>query len=438
MTESFERARTLFMLGLQAFEAGRLAEAEAQFVASLQHLPGRPSTLMNLGVVRLRMGRPAEALPLLEEAIAREPSSAEAWGHRASALAALGRPAEAVAAYEKVLEIAPGQPAALFQCASQLNALARHAEALTRLDELLALRPDDPDALYERGLTLQSLSRPVEALASYDRLVARQPKAALAWTQRGGILKDLGRLPEAAESFRQALAQGGDPELNRYFLASVSGGAAGGSAPTAAPRAYVERLFDGYAEAFDEHLVARLGYRTPELLAAMLPPQRRFAAALDLGCGTGLMAPLLRPRAEALDGVDLSRQMLEKARALGLYRELRHADIGDVLRLTDRRYDLVVAADVFVYVGALDDVFDGVARVLEPDGLFLFSVEEAGDGQDLQLRPSSRYAHGLDGLRRLAAARGLTESRVERATLRHDQGQPIAGLCLLQQRAPAR
>lgn len=434
MNDVFERARAHFVQGMQAFEGGRLPEAEEQLSASLRQLPGRPSTLLNLGVVRLRLGRPQEALALLDEMLAQEPGSAEAWGHRGTALAALGRPEEAVASFEGSLAIAPGNPAALFQCATQLNALARHDEALARLDVLLAAHPDDSDARFDRGATLQALGRPLEALACFDELVARRPGMAMAWTQRGSLLKDLGRLPEAAASLRQALAQGGDPELNRYLLASIDTAASGSGAPSAAPRAYVEGLFDHYAASFDEHLVSRLGYRTPELLAALLPAGRRFVATLDLGCGTGLMAPLLRSRAEAIDGVDLSRQMLEKARSLGIYRELRHADLAEFLRLTDRRYDLVVAADVFVYVGALDAVFGGVARVLAPDGLFLFSVEEAGDDRELELRTTSRYAHGHAGLRRLATAHGLAEARVERSTLRHDQGQPIAGLCALLRR----
>jgi predicted TPR repeat methyltransferase len=434
MNDAFERARTLFVQGMQAFEAGRLAEAEAQLAASLQQLPGRPSTLLNLAVVRTRLRRPAEALPLLQEVLAQEPANADAWGHHGTALAALGRLADAVASFEKALAIAPTQPAALFLCASQLNALGRHAEALTRLDALLALRPDDAEALFERGLSLQALARPVDALASYERLLALRPQDALAWTQRGAILKDLGRLAEAAESFRRALALGGDAELNRYLLASVDAALPDGGTPSTAPRAYVEGLFDQYAATFDEHLVSRLGYRTPELLASLLPAGRRFDAALDLGCGTGLMAPLLRPRAEAIDGVDLSRQMLEKARALGIYRALHHADVTEFLGRAEGRYGLVVAADVFVYVGALDAVFEGVARVLAPEGLFLFSVEEAADGRELELRTTSRYAHGLGGLRRLAGLNGLTELRVERATLRHDQGRPITGLCVLLQR----
>jgi predicted TPR repeat methyltransferase len=427
MNDSFEQARLLFLQGVQAFQAGDLDAADRHFEASLQRLPGRPSTLMNLAAVRIRLGRPAEALPLLDAALAQEPTDAEAWGHRGTALAALGRTEEAVAAFDRVLALAPAQPAALFQRARHLTTLGRHAEALVSLDALLAVRPEDIEAWFKRGEALQALGRPTEALAAYERVLALQPAAALAWTQRGGILKDLGRLPEAAESFRRALALGGDAEINGYFLASIEGG----TAPVVAPRAYVEGLFDQYADEFDEHLVGRLGYRTPQLLADLLPPGWHGAAALDLGCGTGLMAPLLRQRVDAIDGVDLSSRMLDKARALGLYRELHHADVSARLEATTQRYALVAAADVFVYVGALDAVYAGAARVLEPDGLFLYSVEESDAGQDLQLRPSSRYAHSEAYLRRLADRHGFEVRRVERATLRHDQRRPIGGLCVL-------
>ena len=442
-SDAFESARQHFLQGLAALEAGDWARAETALEASLRLLPGRPSTLLNLAAVRLRLGRPADALPLLDALLAQQPGDAEAWGHRGNALAALGRHADALACFDRVLALVPAQPAALRQRALVLNALGRHAEALAPLDALLAARPGDAEALFLRGETLQAAGRPLDALAAYDQLLAAHPDIAAAWTQRGSILKDMGRTAEAAAAFRQALAHGGDAELNGYFLASVTG-AAGEAAPQAAPRAYVEGLFDSYAEEFDQHLVARLGYRTPQLLASLLPSGRRFSSMLDLGCGTGLMAPLLdavRANGGTLDGVDLSSAMLTKARALSMtgpgggYRHLHHGDVAEHLHATPERHDLVVAADVFVYVGALDAVFAGAARVLVPGGLFLFSVEEADAGQALQLRTSSRYAHGHEALRRLAAGQGFVERRVERATLRHDQQRPIGGLLVLFERA---
>ena len=97
---------------------------------------------------------------------------------------------------------------------------------------------------------------------------------------------------------------------------------------------------------------------------------------------------------------------------------------------------LVAAADVFVYIGALEAVFAGAAHVLDAGGLFAFSVEEAAAGvARYELRPSSRYAHAEGYLRELAAAQGAFEwLAAERTTLRHEQRQPIGGLLVLLRR----
>jgi predicted TPR repeat methyltransferase len=41
-------------------------------------------------------------------------------------------------------------------------------------------------------------------------------------------------------------------------------------------------------------------------------PKGGWGCCVDLGCGTGLLGPLLRPQVHSLDGVDLSGKMVEK------------------------------------------------------------------------------------------------------------------------------
>ncbi len=197
----------------------------------------------------------------------------------------------------------------------------------------------------------------------YEQALAFDPTLGAAWSQRGGLLRDQHRLDEAAISFEQAIANGADPELNRYFLASVTGR----GAPAAAPLAYVEPFFDEYADAFEGHLLGGLHYEAHTTLVHGLHGLeiKHFRAALDLGCGTGLCGPLVAPMVDHLDGVDLSRNMLEKARRLGVYRHLVHAEIAEHLRRTDERYDLVLSADVFIYIGDLEAVFEGLRRVVD-------------------------------------------------------------------------
>jgi predicted TPR repeat methyltransferase len=88
-----------------------------------------------------------------------------------------------------------------------------------------------------------------------------------------------------------------------------------------------------------------------------------------------------------------------------------------------------VAADVMIYVGELAGVFRDVARLLEPGGLFAFTVElPTNEGQELQLLPSLRYAHSEAYVRRLAADAGLQVDALRAALIRHEQGAPVPGL----------
>ena len=204
--------------------------------------------------------------------------------------------------------------------------------------------------------------------------------------------------------------------------------------PSSAPRHYVEALFDDYAEQFDEHLVGQLGYQAHRVLVEQLLalPQASgggFASALDLGCGTGLCGPLLQGHVKRLTGIDLSAQMLARARATGAYQELAQADIQDYLgAATGPHHDLVLSADVFIYVGALEAVFGGVNRVLQPGGIFCFSVEKAEDAVGVKLTRGLRYAHARHYLLDLAGQHGLDLVKVVEHPIRQDQGINIDGL----------
>jgi predicted TPR repeat methyltransferase len=424
--DTFERARAAFVAGVQHHEAGRLPEAEACYARAQALMPGRPSVLINLATVRLALGNPAPVPADLAPVLAADPANPEALALLARALTALDRP----------------------------------AQALPLVEQPQRQRPQDAELHHRRGLLLGRLGRADEALAAFDAALALDAAHAGAWTQRGSVLREAGRLADAAHCFRQALRHGGDTALNGWFLASVTGHAvecaaavgcdgadfagdtagatagdtaAAASAPTAwgqAPARYVQALFDGYAEGFDRHLVEGLGYGVPEALAALLPPGRHFASALDLGCGTGLCTPPLQGRVGRLVGVDLSPRMLEQARARGLYAELHEAELVAWLQGAEPGFDLVLAADVFIYIGDLAPVFAGVRRVLAPGGQFVFSVEAADDEAAVQLGAQLRYRHGEAALRALADAHGFEVHTVRREVLRHELQKPIDGLLM--------
>ncbi|MEP7085272.1 MAG: tetratricopeptide repeat protein [Betaproteobacteria bacterium] len=427
MNESFEQARALFIGGIEDFEAGRYPDAEQKFTASLALVPGRVSTLANLAATRIKLGQPEAALALLDQALSTEPEHHDALAHRGLALADLGRHAEALVALERLLQIDPQRTLAWYFQGVSLQALQRYDEALAAFERFLQEleQPQHADAWFRSGQTLQLLDRNDGALTAFDHALRLEPGMTLAWTHRGSIYKDQNRLDEAKVAFEHALAHGGDPQLNGYFLAAVTGE----RAPATAPREYVQGLFDDYAAGFESHLVGVLKYQGHTVLIENLRAlgPRQFIRALDLGCGTGLCGPLLRPVVQHLDGVDLSPNMLEQARSLGVYDALIGADIVDYLSATDHRYDLLVAADVFIYVGDLEPVFAGARGVLQAGGILAFSAEIPEGLADMELKPTLRYGQSERYVRDLARRHDFEIVTFVQRSIREDKRRPVAG-----------
>jgi predicted TPR repeat methyltransferase len=143
------------------------------------------------------------------------------------------------------------------------------------------------------------------------------------------------------------------------------------------------------------------------LLAAALGPETRDLDILDLGCGTGLAGQAVRGLARRLTGVDLSAQMIAQLRRKQVYDELHVAEIGQFLAGHASSHDVILAADVLIYLGDLAPLLRQVAARLKPGGLFGFSIEAHEAGQAYVLRASGRYAHSPGQLRELARPAGL-------------------------------
>jgi predicted TPR repeat methyltransferase len=458
-------ANALHLLGVVERQHGRPSEAADLIRRAIAIEPRQATMHANLGAAWQDLGDPAQALASYDAALALAPTYALAWSNRGNSLRQLGRLEDACASYARALASRPDYPEALCNLAISLHDLGRDNDALAAAGQALRLRPRYPDALCASGNALHGMQRFEAAVDRFDQALALDAGHAQAWCWRGIALQKLGRLVEAADSYRQAialrpafadathylgntlralgnhpgalaawraaLALGGDAEALQFAIASLEAAAV----PAAAPAGYVRALFDDYAGRFDAHLVGELGYRTPALIGAALDRLALPAglASLDLGCGTGLCGPVLRARSRTLAGVDLSEKMLEKARERGEYDVLDCAEIGAWLAACTATFDLVVAADVLVYVGDLAPLMGQVARVLCPQGWFACSIEDdAGPGFTLQA--SSRYAHGLAYSEAVAQVAGLRLHASEPVVLRQDRGQPVHGHILLLQR----
>ena len=254
------------------------------------------------------------------------------------------------------------------------------------------------------------------------------------WDLLGGYHEKAGDVSSALSAWRRLEALDDDGEFGATLKLAAHGASSAGDGTAVS---YVEALFDQYASKFEAALVGRLGYQVPELLDGLIEQAMaelgvvRFADVLDLGCGTGLMGVRLRGKADVLEGIDLSAAMIAETARKGIYDRLEKAELVRFLRQRAKQADLVTAADVFIYCGALPPVLDAVVPAMAPGGLLAFSLE-AHDGEEaVFLRPSLRYAHGVAATRQALADAGLEILRFERAVLRQDRGAPIGGMLIL-------
>jgi predicted TPR repeat methyltransferase len=248
------------------------------------------------------------------------------------------------------------------------------------------------------------------------------------WFVLGEARQGAGDAPAAALASRSYLEREPADRLGAILRLALLGAA---PLPAAPPPAYLQALFQEYAPRFDRALTEALAYRGPTLLGEALAG-RRFRRALDLGCGTGLLAPVLRPLAERLEGVDLSGGMLARARGRGLYDSLTAADAVQHLAAQPAAgFDLLAAADLFPYLGDLAPLLREAARVLAPGGLLAATLERHEGPSDYDLAPTQRFRHAPDHLLRLLSGMELRCLSLEAVSIRLEAGQPVPGLVLL-------
>jgi predicted TPR repeat methyltransferase len=296
------------------------------------------------------------------------------------------------------------------------------------------------DRRYELAREFRERGDAAAARDLLEQTVERVPGFAAAWFDLGDLREIAGDRDGAVAAFEQALAA--DPTDRhgaglRLRLLNIGGHAMSAD--------YVRSVFDQYASKFDDALAA-LSYTAPAMLADAVADvcrernrRHHFGTMLDLGCGTGLSGAAFRHVCDWMEGVDLSPGMVAQARRKNLYDKLDAADLTESLDgylREDARFNLIVAADVFVYCADLTLIASLVYQVLAPEGVFAFTVE-THDAGGVILGQKLRYAHGEAHVRAALEAAGLTLRRLTPVSTRMEADVPVPGLLVIAERAPS-
>jgi len=405
---------------------GELDAAQALYAELLRVDPRRADALNFMGVLMVQRGERERALELLKKASTIAPREPGVWNNLGNALLSLGKLPEAEKAFRRSL--------ALVESAEALTNIARiqrrrqewaRSEASAR--RAVALAPQSGEAWHYLSLALLGLQRSEEAFEAAVKAELLLPAHAQRREAYGRALWAAGEHDRAVAFYRDWLDKEPGNAYAQHHLA-----AALGQTPERASDAYVEKVFDQFAASFDTQL-ATLQYRAPqfvaEALAGVLPAPASQYDIADLGCGTGLCGPLLKPWARSLVGCDLSAGMLERAAPRGVYDALEKSELVQFLAGRPGAFDVLVSADTLIYFGELAPMFAAAHAALRPGGTLVFTLEalDAADDAPFRLTESGRYAHALPGLRARVAAAGFAEPAVAAITPRLESARAVAG-----------
>jgi len=322
-----------------------------------------------------------------------------------------------------------------------------YPQAETRYLSLIEQNPKHYGVHNNYGEMLSKQNRLPEALEEYRKAVILAPTCPEVSNNLGALLRDIGEYEEALGLFFNALAYNNNLEtasINIWetivLLASKSPDKALKIAqnwqktyPTNQFATYAlsalkgetvennqnfnEILFDNFADNY-EVVMQNLAYSAP--LAISRIAGRLEGRIVDLGCGSGLVGMVIKKTSNYLIGVDISANMIAKAKEKNIYDELIKSDIYTFLHnRTD--FDWIIAADVLCYFGNLEQFLS-----LCGNKKLIFTIETTNT-EDYQIQINGRYKHNPKYIKQLLKNLGRNNITTQSLTLRKENGTEVAG-----------
>jgi predicted TPR repeat methyltransferase len=421
---------------IRALARSGQVSATAVALNELQRVEGATIEVLQLGaeVVALA-GNHDGALEILRKLNLREPKNNRTLRLAGRSFEAKGDILSARRAFYEASLADPNDDFSLAHAANMFERTNEFATALTLAQRLERGRPTERQR-FELQLMKSSCLLHLGQLDAAESVLKsiraeRQEDARVAMLE-GRVQLGRGESDAAERLFRKALAVADDADKTsiQHLLDHIQGRVGRGL-----DQQIAASLFDRYASKFEKHLVSDLGYSAPAQIAKIVAAHfsDRSFAMLDLGCGTGLVAEALRDATGYYVGVDISEKMLDEAEKKKLYRQLHQVDVRDALRDTKpNSFDFVVAADVFIYLGKLDDIIPHALRILREGGLFCFTIELDTFNPESTGTASAgmRTSHGASSTQALMLSAGFQNVEIAPFIMRHEAGEPVhAALC---------
>jgi predicted TPR repeat methyltransferase len=388
-----------------------------------------PAVLGQLAELALMDGDYEDAAEYFSERLKIQPTHADTYHSLGIALYKLGDYENAADAFNYSIELGTSAADAHFNLGNAKIELGQFKEALKNYMQQLEIEAN-AETYYNIGVILMAQDHHSDALQYFKSVLEKDPNNIETLQNVAAIYLKQGKSNEAINTYRHIIELDPKNDEIRHIIHALSGG----YTPERSPNAYVKNLFNHYASYYEKHLQTYLHYDVPDQLVRAIEEETQCQAReqwriLDLGCGTGLLGQKIKHLAGHLTGVDISPNMIQQAERKKIYNDLMIGDLNDIFA-SQADMDLVVAADVFTYIGDLDLVFERTYQVLKNGGLFAFTVEKTSEN-DYILQKTIRYAHHKKYLEKLAKNHDFLIERISNIHLRRQHGHPIEGYLVI-------
>ena len=403
---------------------GKLKEAEKSYSISIKLNPNFASAYNNLSITLKELGNLSDAEENSRKAIELDPNHAFAHNNLAIILLNQGRLEESENYCKNAIKLNPNLAEPYNNLGNAQKNGGKLEAAILSFKQAIKVEPNFAEAFHNIGATLQDQGKLVDAESYYKKAIELKPDHSEAFQNLGNLMYRLDRYNEAESYYKKAIELNPDNLDTHHLLSALKG-----VTTKTAPKTYIQKLFDNYANGFDKSLIDELHYNAPKIVSNAITnnfQNKSLGSVLDLGCGTGLFGEEIRNFCNYLEGVDLSSLMLNLARKRNVYDKLSKEDILDYLSKEGLDFDYFVFLDVFIYLGDLDDVFKLIYSQNKNSGKLVFTTENSKK-ENYFLEKSGRYSHSKSYIKMLCDKYGYDISYHENIKLRKESNRFIDG-----------
>ena len=424
----YEQSQKYFKKGLSKQKERDFAAAEDFYKRALRHDPMHLDANYLLGTLYAEQRELTKALKFLRQAAEINPRSHMIQNNLGNIYQLSRQYDKAIECYRRALECEPNMPEVQNNLGNIYKGNRQYAEAEECYRRVLFFRPEFAEGYCNLGIVLQGQKKYREAIENFNKALELSPLLKEAFEGLGTCYAETGEREQAIAWFNRYLDldPGGDSEV-KLKLARLNAGEIPGRYPAAVMLTTYEKKAQNWDADVQQPGREFLGPRhVREVLEQLKLAQTRQLDVLDIGCGTGVCGEYLRDYAKYLEGVDLSPHMLEQARKKGCYDLLECADIIAHMQGCNRTFDLIIASGVLILFGDLFPVFQAAARLLDPGGIFVFTLYR-GESEGVTVRYNLHFAHSEAYVREMAESAGLQVSTLEQKVHEFDLGEPQPG-----------